>query len=180
MAECTYPGCTRNLWYAGLCSAHYQRKRKGQDMDAPFRNHRTKAEVATRDPDGRKQCPVCSLWLPLDAFYSRGDAVDYRCRSCVSISQYKAKYGLTPQDIADLLESQGGCAICHRDSPPYDQNWHVDHDHSCCAGVYTCGNCIRGILCGPCNNALGYFEDSAERLESAKNYLAGGFVKIGA
>lgn len=35
MNTCTYGGCTHLHYAKGLCSAHYQRKRRGGDMDAP-------------------------------------------------------------------------------------------------------------------------------------------------
>jgi hypothetical protein len=31
---------------------------------------------------------------------------------------------------------------------------HIDHDHDCCPGSYTCGKCVRGVLCAPCNRTL--------------------------
>ena len=77
-------------------------------------------------------------------------------------------YKITLEDFDVLLEKQGGCAICE------DTNavrWVVDHDHACCTGQYTCGKCIRGILCDPCNNLLGRARDSSEILMKAITYL---------
>lgn len=73
------------------------------------------------------------------------------------------KYKLTKQMYLDLLEQQNGvCAICH--NPP-KRNWlAVDHDHSCCPGIKSCGNCVRGLLCGSCNSFLGRVGDTTEAL----------------
>ena len=73
------------------------------------------------------------------------------------------KYKLTQQMYMDLLEQQDGvCAICKL---PPNRNWlAVDHDHSCCPGMKTCGDCIRGLLCGSCNSFLGRVSDDASSL----------------
>lgn len=47
----------------------------------------------------------------------------------------------------------------------------VDHDHACCAGGTSCGECVRGLLCFRCNNALGYALDSSDILKGAARYL---------
>jgi hypothetical protein len=61
----------------------------------------------------------------------------------------------------------GLCSICQR----FMDIIHVDHDHSCCPGAMTCGNCVRGLLCPRCNFGIGYFKDDLELLESAVSYL---------
>src|ERR1035437_5195185 len=69
----------------------------------------------------------------------------------------KDLYGITIKEYLDLLASQGGvCAICGAEDPGTKKGgWCVDHDHSCCPGKKTCGNCIRGLLCRDCNSGLG-------------------------
>jgi len=71
----------------------------------------------------------------------------------------KARYGLTHDDVAAMVEAQGGkCAICKvKDAE------HVDHDHE--TGE------VRGILCFTCNVGLGNFSDDPERLLLAHRYL---------
>lgn len=80
------------------------------------------------------------------------------------------KYGVTAEQFDALLRSQrGACAICRVES----EDWHIDHDHSCCPTIRTCGKCIRGVLCRACNMGLGIFKDDAAILESAISYLRG-------
>lgn len=77
------------------------------------------------------------------------------------------KYGVTPEVYAEAVVN--GCEICGTQTPKL----HIDHDHSCCPpGRYrTCGNCVRGFICGSCNRALGMFKDSPANLRAAISYL---------
>lgn len=85
------------------------------------------------------------------------------------------RYKLTPEQWDSIFQAQGGCCAnpkC-RTTEPGKNGWHTDHDHSCCAGTCkkSCGKCVRGILCGNCNRALGYVDDSVEKLEGLIDYL---------
>jgi uncharacterized C2H2 Zn-finger protein len=80
-----------------------------------------------------------------------------------------SKYGMSSDDYDTLLHSQGGgCAICGK--PPSTRRLAVDHDHLCCPGIKTCGNCVRGLLCVTCNVWLGFFENPEWRAR-AEEYL---------
>lgn len=82
-------------------------------------------------------------------------------------------YKMTLADYEAMLASQGGgCAVCGS-PPPSDRRLHVDHDHSCCDKKYTCGKCVRGLLCLNCNAALGHVRDNKETLVKLIDYLAG-------
>ncbi|HXF71611.1 MAG TPA: endonuclease VII domain-containing protein [Actinomycetota bacterium] len=72
------------------------------------------------------------------------------------------KYGITAEDYDRLLEEQGGvCAICGR--RPKQRYLAVDHEHGT--------GRVRGLLCDPCNQMLGFAEDDPERLRKAIAYL---------
>ena len=87
-------------------------------------------------------------------------------------SHLKRKFGITPEHYDALLDFQlGGCAICHR-PPPEGMSFHVDHDHETGA--------VRGLLCMPCNNALGLFQEDPDLLDRASTYLAWGGGRTGA
>lgn len=76
-------------------------------------------------------------------------------------------YGITPEEYAALLALQGGaCAICTR-ATGATRRLSVDHDHAQAradghAAETGCRVCVRGLLCRPCNDALGHFRDSPE------------------
>lgn len=158
----------------GLCSTHYQRLRNGKDLNAPVRHNRKNGEASYRDELGRKLCIRCNTYLPENLFQSHGTTLDKKqpyCDPCVSSKRIFTQYGITKSQMAAMLLEQDGCAICKTKQPAGDKNWHVDHDHSCCPGTKTCGKCVRGVLCGYCNRALGQFMDSPELLIGAANYL---------
>ena len=76
-------------------------------------------------------------------------------------------YGITRKQYDVMAAEQGGlCAICKQ--PPSGNGPQailaVDHDHET--------RLIRGLLCGPCNMALGLFRDNPEVLAAAIRYLA--------
>lgn len=88
-------------------------------------------------------------------------------------------YRLTPEDYDAMLSRQGGgCAICGGGPGPSTSRYgndsgrfSVDHDHSCCPGHKACGKCVRGLLCGHCNRALGLMRDDPALLARAAEYV---------
>lgn len=76
-------------------------------------------------------------------------------------------HGISPGDFHKMADEQGGgCAICGSKNPRTRQSSRlaVDHDHK--TGT------IRGLLCIPCNAAIGMFGDDISRIASALTYLA--------
>ena len=68
-------------------------------------------------------------------------------------------FGITLERYQAMLTAQGGCcAVCRRSASEFPRAFHVDHDHACCPGKKTCGNCVRGLLCPNCNKNLGWVE----------------------
>ena len=75
----------------------------------------------------------------------------------------QAKYGITMKEYDRLFFLQKGrCAICPT-TLERDRDTHVDHDHN--TGK------VRGLLCGPCNRAIGLLQDDPQRCKNAATYL---------
>lgn len=73
-------------------------------------------------------------------------------------------YGLGPGDYDRLLAAQGGkCAVLGCRATGRTKRLAVDHNHK--TGE------VRGILCGPHNQLIGYNQDSPEAFRSIADYL---------
>jgi hypothetical protein len=82
-----------------------------------------------------------------------------RCRTL------QRKYGITHAEYEALLKAQNGtCALCPRTETSTKYGvLVVDHDH-------TSGR-VRGLLCDPCNHALGILGDNEAGLLKAISYV---------
>lgn len=84
------------------------------------------------------------------------------------------RHGINSSIFEEMLLSQNfKCAICFMDFKQLKKDPSIDHDHKCCPGEYSCGNCIRGLLCNNCNAAIGLFKDSSKYLRLAADYIDG-------
>ncbi len=62
-----------------------------------------------------------------------------------------------------LKEQNNACAICFTPQSQLKRKLNVDHNHE--TGQ------VRALLCDSCNRGIGYFKESLEIIERAKNYL---------
>ncbi|WP_405620196.1 endonuclease VII domain-containing protein [Streptomyces sp. NBC_00076] len=128
-----------------------------------------------RDEDGNKQCRGCDSWLPEDAFSRNrrcSDGFAVYCGRCVRDEYLRRQYGITADQYDTMADAQSGvCAICKAPDPA-GKGLAVDHDHACCPDpAKSCGACVRGLLCWPCNVGLGHLRDDPTILSAAATYL---------
>lgn len=145
------------------------------------------------DDEERKQCPDCGVLKRVSEFGSRrAECLDCRSlkrstdaeRARSRDSALKKLYGLSSDRYERLLAVQkGGCAGCGSTTSSKvgrprrtgerarsGANLCVDHDHRCCPGNKSCGQCVRGLLCHRCNTLIGYaYDDPAVLRAMAKH-----------
>jgi hypothetical protein len=139
-----------------------------------------------------KRCSSCKQLKPLCEFNNykaSPDGKDYRCRECakehsrlyrvnnplkaketVRKATIKNKFNITIEQYKQLLIKQNNkCAICDRSYFEYKKTtkreFCIDHNHQ--TGE------IRGLLCSPCNRAIGQLQDNPNILRKAAFYLEG-------
>jgi hypothetical protein len=135
-----------------------------------------------------KICIKCNKLKDISLFAKGGKYADGRrnyCKQCHSsyvtnyIKQnpskrskqdYKRKFkrhGLTEEQYLDFFNLHSGkCHVCKE----RDAN-NIDHDHKCCPGSYSCGKCVRGVLCNQCNTSLGLMNDDVEKIKNLIKYI---------
>lgn len=133
-----------------------------------------------------KQCTVCGIPKPLEAFTKdkqRKDGLYSQCKECKQHNgrkayksnpepflqhQRKHNYGITLEEYQALYKQQCGvCASCgHPEIRTYKgkvKNLATDHCHTT--------DRIRGLLCHDCNTALGLLRDDPERIVALLRYV---------
>lgn len=115
----------------------------------------------------------CRRWRAENPERSKASSLDYYYRNREKFRQYerknavrrqlgrrKRKFGIDPIEFLALVARQDHrCAICGK----RPRCLCVDHCHKT--------GRIRGLLCGPCNKALGAFGDNLNGLMRAVEYL---------
>ena len=130
------------------------------NKNARERNRAKNSKSIHRESD-LKSCFKCEDIKPRSEFnncITNYDGKQSKCRDCEKLRRYKdkeklleytllRKYGITIADRDAMFTSQNGkCNICNIDNVDLQ----IDHCH-------TTGK-VRGLLCQPCNMALGSIE----------------------
>lgn len=141
-----------------------------------YRGGRVYKQLAKTETE--KQCRICEKMKPYSEYAGRDlrtkkkESYCSECKKFMGSERVLKKYGLTVDSYMELFRNQNGiCKICKK--PEKDgKRLSVDHDHSCCKGAYTCGKCIRGLICFRCNTALGMVNDDPMILSAMITYLS--------
>lgn len=163
-------------WVCKECKLEYSRKRY-----ARIRAARPKKPDPPDLP--YKDCSNCEKRKDKSEFYwdNRRDRIDSWCKECRKAAhreyyeanreqalayardyRLKAEYGISQKDYEDLYEQQEGkCALCGKEEQT--KPLYIDHCHDT--------GRIRGLLCPPCNSALGALGDSPKAIKQALKYV---------
>ncbi|MFE7780319.1 endonuclease VII domain-containing protein [Streptomyces nigrescens] len=159
--------------------------KKSESMPDEQRRKISEALASKRIGEAPKVCSICKETKPRDMFgrrtngYSRSECKPCaaartrkwvkenpeRMRALNRATTLRRYYGITEAQYDSLLEAQDGlCLICRSPGDP-DRRVPlvVDHCHDSMR--------IRGLLCNPCNQGIGFLRDSVEILRSAIEYL---------
>jgi hypothetical protein len=77
------------------------------------------------------------------------------------------RHGLSEEKYLNIFNLYDG--KCHACQDRAAIN--IDHDHLCCPGPYSCGKCVRGVLCNQCNTALGLMNDDVKKINNLIKYI---------
>lgn len=181
--HCKYCGCELERPLRSACdpckAEHYREYHREWEQRNPTLQARREA-----NPRRKREAPGC---LDCGAEEVRpGTAYCKNCGTARSKASYEKNYakhrarrtlklyGITQEEFDQVLRGQDGkCAICKvglvfhlkrgEQVPEGCRIGAVDHDHET--------DEVRGMLCTPCNTALGSFQDSIPSLLSAVSYL---------
>ncbi len=143
-----------------------------KEHEAEYQRNWKAARKASLSPDQLKE------WLEGRAEYARrwrkkrtedGRPVRYKAKTApkkrnpeaIRARNLRRDYGLTVEQYEEMAKN--GCNICGTMKCASGRRLAVDHCHS--TGK------IRGILCSPCNTAIGKLKDDPEMLRKAISYL---------
>lgn len=150
--SCQEEGCSTPIHSKGLCALHYDRAWKSSHIE------NTTWGTCPIPDCGRKK---------------RGGAL-----ICGKCRQTRWRYGLSDESYLDMMQPVN--RVCANPGCGATERLHLDHDHSCCPyGKFptktrvSCGACVRGWLCHPCNTSLGQMQESPERIRGLLTYLEG-------
>ena len=178
---CSVDSCDLPHSSLGFCKSHAERARRGASLDVPLVKQRTSCSVegCGRKHEAKGFCKLHSdrlkrgtpLNQPVEVqIHGRTSCSVQDCDNDYAHSGFCSKhihihktYKLSAEQIYALPNF---CMVCGSTNKLF-----VDHDHSCCSGDRSCGECVRGVLCRNCNLGLGFLQDNIDVMELAIKYL---------
>ena len=155
-ADCTVCGRGARLLLHGTKNEVYCAR--GRQQGKPKSEWHTLA-----DKDTEKRTATCSKCGPVEM--RRQGASGWQCvnlaRERHRRNHLKRTYGLTHEEVEAMQGAGGRCAVCKTNKATA-----VDHDHET--------GRVRGILCSPCNMALGLVKDSPTIMRNMIRYIEKG------
>lgn len=123
-------------------------------------------------------CPVCNMSARTTSSH-RYSAICTACRQ--EAKKLVANATRHNVELATVVRwiAQPRCQLCSQrfylGSSGSGQSYVIDHDHACCKGDYSCGRCVRGLVCNQCNLSLGHIEKMFARtgIDQLMAYLSG-------
>lgn len=124
-----------------------------------------------------QRCSGCKQTKQLDEFYNAGAGKKSAyCKPCTNEYQKTRRrekgllrtpeqkrdhnlwryHHITLEDYRQMFNAQNGrCKLCGIKAEDELNDLQVDHNHDCCPNkAWSCGKCIRGLLCGSCNRRM--------------------------
>lgn len=117
----------------------------------------------------RKTCKACRAAHQREYWTANPDK--YAAHKKLT-SKYRPPYtrhGLTKTEYEVLFNKYSGLCWSCKDRPATS----IDHDHTCCDKSFSCGKCVRGILCHNCNSALGLLKENKGHILNLHKYIKG-------
>jgi len=148
---CGFEGCTNQRNGKVYCHAHERQLKAGKEL--------TPLAVRNKIVDGMKKCTDCHRVLPVSEFNKHMSTIHPKCRSCWSLYGRALRYGLTRDEVLDLIGRP--CDACGSNAD--GEKMAIDHDHE--TGK------VRGLLCNSCNVALGMLNEDPARLHALLAYI---------
>lgn len=126
-------------------------------------------------------CKECNLEKDLETDFGKTKS-GYRnkCKACVKIrtdawnkknptakkrAYVKRHWNMSLEQYELIMEL--GCEVCGA-----TEQLTIDHDHSCCPNKFSCGFCVRGVLCNRHNLAEGLLRGNVEEAIALANYMS--------
>ena len=118
-----------------------------------------------------KRCPDCGIVKSSEEFWKdnkKAHGMGSYCKPCSKERNHfyyvEKFYGMKHADWMEMFNDQDGrCKVCSTPQSQLKQRLCVEHCHDTMR--------IRGLVCKPCNTALGLLNDNPELLRKAAEYL---------